>query len=850
MRKLRALWMRFVGVFRTRPAKDEFEEELASHIELHIRDGQRTGLSEPEARRQALVRLGGAEQARQSYRDRATLPWLENLLRDVRYALRGFRRKPVFTITVVVTLALGIGATTAVFSVVDRILFRALPYAHSDRIVSVGLVQSLERQEFMLGGFFYEWRDNQKPFSSLTFERGVGECNLTEARAVALHCAEVAQNFLPTLGIAPVLGRNFLPEEDLPNGPRVALISDRLWLSRYNRGPEVLGKSISIDDHRVRVIGVLPANFEMPRLQAADIVLPARMDIAAQHTVNSGIGYPVWAFARLKPGVSVSEAEAEMQPLFKHTQLWIPAQIRNDFRLQVRSIRDRQMQDVYTAAWIMLGAVLAVLLIACANVASLFSARGAARERELAVRSALGASRGRLIRQTLTDAFLLAIAGAAVGCLLAKILLRIFIAIAPTSIPFLAEARLDLRIILFTVLVALFCAVLFGILPAIERPRTTALGARSIRSRAQTRLRRALVAAQIAISIVLLSGASLLLKSFRNLEGQSLGMQTRQVLSAHVLLDGERYPDGRAYMNFYLRAEAALQHLPGVTAVTMSDSLPPDANTWHNGVRYSDIFVAGKPPAPNGTGGTVVVRSVTPPYFHILQIPILSGRGFTEDQRNSTENYVILSKLLASRLFPGEDPIGQHIQLGTFNPYFALNGPRYTIAGIAGNVKNAGLTGEDDPEYYTLRRNRAEDWSGHSVLLLETSLPASVVAPWVRSQIAQIDPIAPVEIEPLTQTVLKLADRPRFEIALLSFFAFTGLVMAVVGLYGVIAFMAAQRTQEIGVRIALGASRLNILQLILREGLRLVALGGALGLVAAAVAVAPAQEPALQHQSA
>lgn len=216
MRKLRALWMRFVGVFRTRPAKDEFEEELASHIELHIRDGQRTGLSEPEARRQALVRLGGAEQARQSYRDRATLPWLENLLRDVRYALRGFRRKPVFTITVVVTLALGIGATTAVFSVVDRILFRALPYAHSDRIVSVGLVQSLERQEFMLGGFFYEWRDNQKPFSSLTFERGVGECNLTEARAVALHCAEVAQNFLPTLGIAPVLGRNFLPEEDLP----------------------------------------------------------------------------------------------------------------------------------------------------------------------------------------------------------------------------------------------------------------------------------------------------------------------------------------------------------------------------------------------------------------------------------------------------------------------------------------------------------------------------------------------------------------------------------------------------------------------------------------------------------
>ena len=833
MHKLRALWMRFVGVLTARRAKDDFEDELAYHIELHIRDGERAGLSRAEARRQALIRLGGAEQAREAYRERNTLPWLESLLRDVRYALRGFRRNSVFTLAVILTLALGIGATTAVFSVVDRILFRSLPYAHADRLVSLGLVQSLERQEFTLGGFFYEWRDNQKPFSSLTFERGVGECNLTEARAVALHCAEVAQSFLPTFGIAPVLGRNFLPEEDLPNGPRAALISDALWLSRYNRDPGILGKSISIDDHPVRIIGVLPQDFEMPRLQAADIVLPARMDIAAQHTVNSGIGFPMWAFARLKPGVSVQEAEAEMQPLFKHTQLWIPAQIRNDFRLQVRSIRDRQMQDAYTAAWIMLGAVFAVLLIACANVASLFSARGAARERELAVRSALGASRTRLIRQTLTEAFLLAIAGAAVGCLLAEILLRIFVAIAPTSIPFLAEARLDLRIILFTVLVALLCAALFGILPAIEKPRAAALGARSTRSGAHARLRRVLVAAQIAISIVLLSSASLLLKSFRNLEGQSLGMQTRQVLSAHVLLDGAHYSSGQAYMDFYLRTEATLQHLPGVTAVGLSDSLPPDANSWHSDGRYADIYVAGKQRTPAGTGGTVVVRSVTPAYFRVLQIPIIKGRGFSEDERNSTDNFVILSKLLAARMFPGEDPIGQHILRGTFNPYFALSGPSYTIVGVAGNVKNAGLTGEDDPEYYTLRRNRAEDWSGHAVLLLETSLPASVVAPWVQSQIAQIDPIAPVEIEPLTQTVSKLADRPRFETALLGFFACTGLAMAVIGLYGVIAFMAVQRTQEIGVRMALGASRLNILRLILREGLRLVALGGAVGLVAA-----------------
>jgi putative ABC transport system permease protein len=830
MRKLRALWLR---LFRSMLREEELEAELESHVAMHTADGVMAGLSEQEARRQALVKLGGVEQARQAYRERASLPWFETLLYDVRYAWRGYRRNPIFALTAMPTLALGIGATTAVFSVVDRILFRSLPYAHDDRIVSVGLAQSLERQEFTLGGFYYEWRDNQRPFASFTFERGTDACNLTEAKPVPLQCARVAQNFLPTLGVFPILGRNILPEEDLPNGPKVALISDGLWLSRYNRDPGVLNKFISIDDHLVRVIGVLPKDFQMPRLQPADIVLPAAMDVAAQHTVNSGIGYPMWAFARLKRGVSVAEAEAEMQPLFKHTQLWIPAEIRQDFHLRVRSIRDRQMQDAYTAAWVLLGAVIAVLLIACANVASLFSARGAARERELAVRSALGASRGRLVRQALTEAFLVAIAGAAAGCILAEILLRVFITISPTGVPFLAEARLDLRIILFAVGVAMLCSVLFGILPALEKPRATALVARSTRSGAQARLRRVLVAAQIAISIVLLSSASLLLKSFRNLESQSLGMQTREVLTMYVSLDGARYSTSQSDMNFYLRAEQALKQLPGVTAVGVSDSLPPDANSWHNGMRFADIFVAGKPHTPPGTGGSVVVRAVTPEYFRVLQIPIVEGLGFTEDERSAGGNLVILSKLLAARLFPGEDPIGQHFQRGTFNPYFTLDGPKYTVVGVAGDVRNTGLTGDEDPEYYTLRGNQPDTWNGHCVVLLETSLPVSAVAPWVRSQIAQIDPIAPVEIEPFTQTVSKLADRPRFETALLGFFAFTGLVMAVIGLYGVIAFIATQRTQEIGVRMALGAGRLDILRLILREGLRLVTLGGVVGFIVA-----------------
>ena len=836
MRRLRALWMRLRGLVAGRREDGEFEAEIESHLTMHAEAGVRSGLSPEEARRQALIRLGGVEQTRQAWRERRTLPWLENLLRDVRYTLRGFRRNPVFAITAIATLALGIGATTAVFSVVDRILFRSLPYAHDDRLVSVGLVQSLEKQEFTLGGFFYEWRDNQKPFSSMTFERGASSCSLTEANPVHLECAQVAQTFLPTLGISPEMGRNFIPEEDLPNGPKVALISDGLWLSRFNRDPNVLNKTIDLDDRPVRIVGVLPKDFEMPRLQPTEIVLPAQMDVAAQHTVNSGIGFPMWAFARLKPGVSIAEAKAEMEPLYRHTQQWIPAEFRQEFLLQIRSIRDRQMQDAYAAAWVLLGAVFAVLLIACANVASLFSARGAARERELAVRSALGASRVRLIRQTLTEALVLSLAGAAAGCVLAEILLRVFIAIAPAGVPFLGAARLDLRIVSLTVLVSLLCAGLCGTMPALERPRASAMVARSTKSCARARLRRVLVAAQIAISVVLLSSGSLLVKSFWNLEQQNLGMQTRGVLTVHVPLSGARYTTAHTYMDFYLRAEAALRRLPGVTAVGLSDSLPPDANSWHSGTRYADIFVAGKPRTPAGTGGSVVIRTVTPGYFHVLQVPIVEGQGFTEEERRMSGHPMILSRMLAARLFPDEHSIGKHIQQASYSPYFTLTGPAYTVVGVAADVKNGGLAGQDDPEYYTLRRDNAEDWSDHAVILLETSLPVSVLAPWVRAQIAQIDSTAPAEIETLTQTVNKLADRPRFETALLGFFALCGLLMAVIGLYGVIAYVAAQRTQEIGVRMALGATRLDILRLIAGEGVRLIVLGGVLGLGAALAA--------------
>jgi putative ABC transport system permease protein len=815
--------------FFSRRPQDALDEELQFHLEQSIEANIAAGMTQEEARRQARIAFGGVERTREQTHEQHPRWLLGTVMQDIRYALRGFRRNPLFTVTVVATLALGIGATTAVFSVVDPILFRSLPYTHADRVVSVGLLGSvtLPRNAFMLGSFYFDWKDNQRPFEALTAqEYKPYRCELTQENPVQLACLEVEANYLPTLGVAPRLGRNFLPEEDRPHGPKVALISYRLWVSHFNRDPGILNKLIEIEGKPVRVIGVLPADFETPTLDAADVLVPIALDEAAERRSNHG--YVMRVFARLKPGVSIAQAKSELKPLLESTRRIAPPYARKRISLSVCSMRDFQMQDVQLMAWVLLGAVFAVLLIACANVASLFMARGAARERELAMRFVLGASRGRLVRQTLTEAFLLAMAGAVAGCVLAEMLLRVFIAMAPTGILFLSKARLDLRIILFTLFLSLFCAALFGVVPALQRPRTTALAARSKLSGAPALLRRGLVVSQIAISILLLSGAMLLLRSFWGLQEQNLGMETRHVLTVSVSLS-DRYRTGQKQMEFYQQAEPALRRLPGITAIGLSDSFPPGG--WQNGSWSGQIVVAGESRSTDAAGSPIAWRWVTPNYFDVLDIPIVQGRNFTEEERNSNAHFMILSRLLASRLFPAENAIGQSIKPDK-------DGPWYVVVGVAGNVKNSGLASQNKPEYYRLRRNFAADWDPsswgiHSVIILDSALPPAAVAPWVRSQIAHIEPTALVDIATLNQQVSKLAARPRFETALLGFFAFTGLLMAILGLYGVTAFVATQRTQEIGVRMALGASRFNILRLILWEGARLIALGGVVGLVAA-----------------
>jgi len=818
--------LRFL-IFRKR--RTELDEEIEFHLEQAITTRIAAGMDPAEARRQALIEFGGVEPTRERCERQRPAWWIGTVLQDLHYASRGFGRNPLFTITVLLTLALGIGATTGVFSVVDRILFRPLPYPDAGRIVSLGFVHSLERQEFVMGRFYVEWEKEQTFFSAMSAQStGVHNCDLVENDPMQLSCISFQASFLPLLGISPVVGRNFLPEEDRPKGPPVAMISFGLWKGHYNSDPHILDRTINVNGDSARVVGVLPKDFQFPTLESADIITPFALDPAVQQTVNGGFGYPERVFARLEPGVSVAQAYAQMLPLFNDDIKWFPPSAKSETHFSIRTLRDREMQEARPVAWVLFGFVVAVLLIACANVAGLMMARGAGRQREFAVRSAIGATRGRLIRQALTEALLLSLVGGLAGLAIAQALVMVFVHLAPTGIPFIGRAHLDLRIAAFAALVSCLCGVIFGLATALQKPGLAALNAKASTSRSHAFWRRSLVTAQIAISIILLSGAALLLRSFTKIEEQNLGMRTGGVLTVNVALPWWRYNTDQKVMDFYLRLESSLRRLPGTRAVGLTDSIPPGG--WQSDFRFADVHVQGKPPIPPGSGGTGVGRSVTPDYFRALNIPIVRGRNFADADRTGNEREVIISRLMAARLFPGEDSIGKRLLPGAQ----IRSGAPAIIVGVADNVKNNGLTEQSDPEMYTLRRSVPGDWSGnHLMVIVDSAMSAVAIEPWIRSEVSSIDRTIPVEMEPLNQTLNRLADRPRFETTLLGFFALTGLVLAVVGLYGLIAYMTTQRTHEIGLRMALGATRSHILSTIATDGLRMVLVGLAVGLGAA-----------------
>jgi predicted permease len=658
----------------------------------------------------------------------------------------------------------------------------------------------------------------------------MSSCDLTETNPLRLSCLKVESNFLPTLGLQPALGRNFSAEDERPNAPAVALISFALWQSRFGGDVAALGKLISLDGKPVRVVGVLPPEFEMPTLGAADVLFAQRIDWNAQKA--SYPGTVLRCFARLKPGVTMEQARAQLQPLFTDVLQGAPPQFRNEVRLVVRSLRDRELGDASLAAWMLLASVLAVLLIACVNVGNLLLARSAARQRELAVRAALGAGRARLMGQALSESLVLALSGALAGCALGYGLLRLFIGLAPQGLPRLQQAGLDPRVLLFTLGISLACGLGFGMIPALQRaPAQLVLGGARSSAGSRPFFRQFLVVAQVAISLVLLAGASLLLRSLWKLQNQPLGMRTESLLMAEMALGENRYPHPEQQLAFFDQLESRLRRLPGVAALALSDSMPPGG--WEHYRIYASIAVRGRPRFAEGTGGPVDWRAVTPEYFSALDIPILRGRGFSERDCGPDQHAIILSQTLAGRMFPGQDPLGQQLQPG-------LDGPWYTVIGVAGDVKNDGLAAAAAPEYYVVRRHAGGAFAdppnhvnNHVFVLLRTEMNVAAVAALVRSEIAALDPTLPVTVDTMRQRVGQMEARPRFDAALLSLFAGLGVLLAAIGIYGVIAYLVAQRTQEIGVRMALGASTGQVLRLVTGKGLWLIICGTGLGISAA-----------------
>ncbi len=825
MEWLRILGARLRGLFRKRHLDKDLDSELRTHLEMLTQEKIRRGMSPVEAGYAARREFGGVEQIKELYRDQNGLPFLDALAQDLRFAHRGLKNRPGFAIVAILTLALGIGSTTAVFSVVDRILFRSLPYPRDERLVSFGDKAPFEANEFVLGPDYVDWKKAQTPFESVTsFVPGGADCDLTEQNPIRLKCALVESTFLPTLEMQPFLGRNFTSDEDRPNAARVALISYGLWRSRFARDRNLPGRTISLDGRPTVVVGVLPQQFEMPNLGHDDILVPAALDGSTDRGPNAR-QIILRAFARLKPGMTVKQAAAAMDPLFQQSLEHVPPQFRHEVSFRVRSLRDRQIQDSRVASWVLLGAVLAVLLVACTNVANLLLARATSRVRELAVRTALGATRARLLRQALTESLLLGVLGGLAGCWFAQILLRLFVSIAPDGIPRLEQASIDTRVLLFALGVSLLSGILFGLVSALRRPAPELLAGKEIHATSRGTLRQLLVTVQIAVSLILLAGAGLLLRSLWKLETVALGMDTKSVITAGIDLAEYRYPDSAKQLAFFNQVELRLKQMPGVTSLALSDTLPPSGGT--QATFLSSIEIPGHTKFSAGTGGMIGYRYVTPGYFPALGISILHGRGFREEDRSPAEKPVILSEALAKKLFPnGEDPIGKTFRFGSQNDW-------RTIVGIAGDVKNNGLSAPADPEFYIPWKNEPVGYFRSAHLIIQTAINPQAVAQWIRSETAAIDPAVPVTIERMKTRVGKLAQRPRFTAVLLSLFAGIGVLLAGIGIYGVVAFLVAQQTREIGIRIALGATPQRVLKMVLSNMARWTVAGATLGLLGA-----------------
>ena len=750
-----------------------------------------------------------------------------NFLPDVRYAGRVLAKTPGFASVAVLTLAVGIGANTAIFSVANALLLRPLPYAQPDRLVVLSSERkaSGEQQGPLSYPRFTLVQDRSRSFTGVAaFCNEV--FNLTgRGDPEQIPAARVSWNFFDILGVPPALGRGFRAEEDSPGGEPVVLLSDGFWRRRFAADASVVGRSVTLDSKDYTVIGVLPADFRFALLgPKTDIFAPRVFDLnlMTPAQAQSGSGFLNY-LARLRPGIGIAAARSEMDALAAQYRQEYPKFPDTDPDLTVRlgNLRDEMVANVRLAILILFGAVSLVLLIACANVASLLLSRALGRRREIAVRTAIGASRGALIRQLLTESLMLALLGGVLGALLSAWGTQTLAGMAESSLPRASEIRVDGAVLAFTAMISLFAGVVFGLVPALQISRADlnsvlrSEGRAATSGRRRNRMRNLLVVSQVALSMVLLIGAGLLLRSFVQLRSAHPGFDARNVLTMNVALPQSRYSKGAQMVAFSEELVRQLRALPGVQSAAVSSALPVTTT------RQSPALPEGQPQLPLPQRPLFNVQMSGPGYAATLRIPVLGGREFTQHDDAGAPLVAMVNQTTARRYWPNQNPIGKHVLLGRIPQPIE-------VVGVLGDIRNVGVAADVAPEIYVPFAQRP--WA-NIYLLVRTAGDPHMFVSAVRARVLALDHEQPVTaIQTLDELLESGAAQPRFTTFLLGTLSGTALLLAIVGIYGVIAYSVAERTQEMGIRIALGAERTDILRLVLGQGLVLALSGIAIGL--------------------